>query len=476
MQAVDRVKYPAARVPAWYEFMSWWYRFVPSSTADRYARRTVQPGATKPRTAFELVHAGDLECPDGARLHVAGEVVTLGRSNAADVQINDDQVSALHCEIAGTPEGVVLRDLSSTNGTFVGNVKVRECVLTGATKIRIGRSELLFEPAERREPDLSPKANAFGSLVGGTAAMRKLFQTLHTVASTDLSVLVTGETGTGKELVARGLHVESKRASGPFVVVDCAALPVTLAESLLFGHDKGAFTGADQRADGSFHRAHGGTIFLDELGELPLELQPKLLRAIAERSVQRVGGSSYDDVDVRVVAATRRDLRREMNERRFREDLFFRIAQVRLELPPLRTRLADMPALVAEACRRAGRTDDSERVNAFIQQRFANYDWPGNVRELVNVASVLTALGEGAGADLLPVEGAAPTGPGEQRSATQASTSHPLGFVDAKREFEHAYFERLLDATDNNLSEVARRCGLARHNVRAHLRKLGLWK
>jgi DNA-binding NtrC family response regulator len=245
-------------------------------------------------------------------------------------------------------------------------------------------------------------------------------------------------------------------------------LPEALAESLLFGHERGAFTGADKRTDGAFLRAQGGTLFLDELGELPPEIQPKLLRAVAEDSVRRVGARDYERCNVRVIAATRRDLRREINAGRFRDDLYFRLAQVRVHLPPLRERLDDIPILVAEACERIRRPHTTERVTAYILSRFRNYDWPGNVRELVNVASVLASLGDDAAHDMLPVE----MSPGAPTAVATPDTSQ--GFVQAKRDFEASYFREMLAATDGNITEISRRCGLQRHKIRAHLKKLGL--
>src|SRR5581483_9948323 len=198
-------------------------------------------------------------------------------------------------------------------------------------------------------------------------------------------VLVLGETGTGKEGVAKALHEASPQKNGPFVVVDCGSIPETLAESLLFGHEKGVFTGATERRKGALAEANGGTLFLDELGELPLDLQPKLLRALSEKQIKRVGASQVEPIDVRVIAATRRDLGAEMNAGRFRSDLFFRIAQVRVELPPLRERLQDVSLLVEEVCKRVGKPEAATAVDEWIERRLGSYDWPGNVRELVNV-------------------------------------------------------------------------------------------
>ncbi len=404
-------------------------------------------------------------------MNIGHESVTIGRDASADLQLDDRSVSALHCELRATAKGVALRDLGSTNGTRVDALLVVEAILVGPCTLSVGDEQVRFVPA--KAPSIAAPdedASQLGALRGGSSAMRRVYQSLRRVAPTPLSVLVTGETGTGKELVARAIHDCSPRAKGPFVVIDCSALPGSLAESILFGHEKGAFTGASARADGAFQAAHGGTVFLDELGELADDLQPKLLRAVAERSVQRVGANRYDTVDVRVVAATRRDLRREINARRFREDLYFRIAQTRLELPPLRARLEDIPDLVADACLRLGHPAAAQRVTGYIRGRLGRYDWPGNVRELVNVASVLAALGDVASDDLLPLESELTSSSG----ATRGEPASAESFARAKRDFEEAYFRQMLSASEGNISEVARRVGLARHQVRAHLKKLGL--
>ncbi len=417
------------------------------------------------RITRTVVRGASLAAPDGRELAVGPEPVTVGRDGSAHLSIADPEISSIHCELVATRQGVVLKDLGSTNGTFIENVGVRECVLASPCTIRVGSTLLRFTPAAPRVVEGASELRAFGPLLGGSPPMQRLYGVLERIAPTELSVLVTGETGTGKELVARAIHEKSRRKDGPFIVIDCGALPSSLAEATLFGHERGAFTGAIARAEGAFQAAHGGTVFLDELGELPEDIQPKLLRAIAERSVKPVGASQYVPVDVRVVAATRRDLRRAMNAARFREDLYFRIAQVRVELPPLRDRLEDLPELVAAACARVDAAAPAAAVSAYIKRRFAAYDWPGNVRELLNIASVLAALGESASEEVLPVEGG------------EVATDEPDGaerFLEARRRFEERYFRRLLDDTDGNISEIARRCGLARHQVRAHLKKLGI--
>ncbi len=412
---------------------------------------------------------GRFTAPDGRVLVVGAQPLTIGRAPGADLVLAEAAVSALHCEIRAGRSGALVRDLESTNGTFVRGLRIHEAELCEAVTLEVGGVALRFEPGvDVATAAPGPRRDHFGPLVGASDAMQELYTALVAVAPTELSVLVSGETGTGKELVARALHENSQRARGPFVVVDCAALPATLAESILFGHEKGAFTGATHRTDGAFVEAHGGTLFLDELGELPEDLQPKLLRAIAERTVKRVGGKAYEGVDVRFVAATRRDLRRDMNARRFREDLFFRLAQVRLEMPALRERLEDVPEISRAICRRLGRSEASEHVVTYLTERFRGYDWPGNVRELVNATSVLAVLGAGAPDDLL--SGLLQR---ESKGSSEEFTSAEE-FVVAKRNFEERYFRALLERSDGNISEVARQCGLARHQVRSHLRKLGL--
>lgn len=424
--------------------------------------------ATLVRRPAVLVRGGTLTSPDGSSVTIGPEGVTIGRDPSAGLSLRDSEVSAVHCELRAAAEGVILRDLGSTNGTWIGSASVNEARLMGACTLRVGQTELQFVPEAQKHLVDAEAEGAFGPLVGTSPVMRRLYKILSKVAETELSVLVTGETGTGKDLVAQAIHGASARREGPFVVVDCGAIPTGLAESILFGHEKGSFTGASQRKQGVFQSAQGGTLFLDELGELPSDLQPKLLRAIADRTIKRLGATHYEPVDVRVVAATRRDLRREVNANHFRSDLFFRIAQVAVELPPLRERRQDVPMLVDRACARIERQGQAERVLSVLDKRFTHYDWPGNVRELMNVASVLASMDDAETWELLlPLE--KPQGDEGMRDE-----SGDIAFVDAKRTFEHEYFKRLQAVTAGNISEIARRCGLARHQVRAHLRKLGL--
>jgi DNA-binding NtrC family response regulator len=423
--------------------------------------------ATRARALHWFVRGGSIRAPGREPVVVNVEPVLIGRDPSCAVVLDDPEVSAIHCELRADGPGVVIRDLDSKNGTFVNTVRIREGILTGACTILIGGSQIAYEPLERERVDVGFD-ESFGPLLGASPRMRHLFRMLREVSPTELSLLITGETGTGKELVAQAVHEKSARAGGPFIVVDCASIPGPLAESLLFGHERGSFTGATERRAGAFHDAHRGTIFLDELAELPVEIQPKLLRALAEKQVKRVGANTYDTVDVRVIAATRRDLGRSMNTGHFRSDLFFRIAQVRIELPPLRDRREDIPLLAKHVCERIGHKDRSDEVVELVTKALSQHDWPGNVRELVNVASVAASLPPGAEsiASMLPLEGGGdvvtPTSPfGEAKRAAVAS-------------FEAHYFGELARMTNGNVSEMSRRSGMERHHVRAFLKKYNL--
>ncbi len=434
---------------------------------------------TRTRVLHWFVSGGVAKTAAGGVFSIDVDPLVLGRDAAAQIVLDDQEVSAFHCELRAVSEGILVKDLGSTNGTFLGAVRVREAIVSAPIELLVGRSRVHLEPQAKRRVEVG-FSDRFGPLVGSSPRMRRVFGVLEKVAGTPLSVLIVGETGTGKELVAKAVHEASERNRGPFVVVDCGSIPPTLAESILFGHEKGAFTGANERRKGALAEADGGTLFLDELGELPPELQPKLLRALSEKQVKRVGGSSFEPIDVRVLAATRRDLGAEMNAGRFRSDLFFRIAQVRVELPPLRERLSDLQPLVEEVCRRVGRPEHVQTVLSWIEQRMASHDWPGNVRELMNVASVAATLADEPGAidDVLTL---ARDEAGVELPRTGSSNEDGAGsFGEEKRSaiatFERDYFTGLARRCKGNVSEMARQSGMERHHVRAYLRKYGIDK
>ncbi len=419
------------------------------------------------RGRLEIV-GGRITLGQQATLEIANEVLTLGRDASCTLMIDDPRVSAIHADVVATARGVRLRDLGSRNGTFVDGVRITEALLTRNHMVMLDEVALEFEPSlPTRSP--RPRLSSFGALFGESMAMRTVFEKLARVAPTELSVLLLGETGTGKELAARGIHEASSRRDGPFVVVDCGSIPESLAESFIFGHERGAFTGADSARSSPFELASGGTIFLDELGELPLAVQTKLLRVIAERRIKPVGGSQWRSVDVRLVAATRVNLARAVNDGAFRSDLYFRIAQMRVDLPPLRERREDLPGLVSKMVGSVASPRDFDAVSSETLERLMRHDWPGNVRELRNAVEVACALSEGGSIEI----DAHLSRPGTTQSWTDMG-----GYHEAKRRvlerFEHDYFAGLVAAVGPKVSKIAELSGLARPHVRRYLRVHGL--
>jgi len=397
---------------------------------------------------------------------------TIGSAPGAQVRIADREVSRLHAELEPTDRGTWVRDLGSRNGTFVDNLQVAAALLPDGARLRVGGTDVLLRyPAEASPVELWPH-DRFGSLIGGSTSMRELFAQMSRVANTDAPVLILGETGTGKELVARAIHDASARASGPFVIVDCAALASSLIEGELFGHARGAFTGAVAARAGSFEAANGGTIFLDEIGELPPALQPKLLRVLESRTIKRLGESDHRPIDVRLVAATHRDLRRMVNAGAFREDLYFRIAVLPLVLPPLRARKGDVPLLFRHFL--GGR----QPVEPVSERELAEMPWLGNVRELRNFVERACAIGA---KEALQSSRGADEAPAPSVGAAEASSS-PVGFDQPFKEFrerwidhgEREYLQRLLERHGRNVPAAAEAAGLDRTYVYRLIRKHGL--
>jgi DNA-binding NtrC family response regulator len=391
------------------------------------------------------------------------------------VVLADPQVSTSHCELVATDQGVRLTDLGSRNGTYVNQVRVPNgsaVYLTTDARLRCGQTWLSFHVAASAQMTISA-ARAFGPLVGRSVAMRKLYTQLEKVAPHDVNVLITGETGTGKELVANAVHRASRRSDGPLVVVDCTTIPASLAESALFGHEKGAFTGAVARHTSPFVQANGGTLFFDELGELPADVQPKLLRALEARQIQSVGSTRYEPVDVRVIAATRRNLHAAMNAQRFRADLFYRFAQVVVEVAPLRDRTEDIPDLVTRFLADLGDPGAVTRIDTPTMERLLRHDWPGNVRELRNVLVAAHAQSSGG-----PIEVAELLSPGAGRARLVDRASSLQSYQVRKRElleaFDREFFAALHRDTGGNISAASRRSGLSRSQVREYLDRYGL--
>ena len=395
---------------------------------------------------------------------------TLGSAPGTQVRIADREVSRLHAELEPTDRGTWVRDLGSRNGTFVDNLQVAAAMLPDGAHIRVGHTDVVLRyPPEASLVELWPEER-FGGLIGASTPMRELFAQMSRVAQSDAPAVILGETGTGKELVARAIHDASARASGPFVIVDCAALASSIIEGELFGHARGAFTGAVGARAGSFEAANGGTIFLDEIGELPLELQPKLLRVLESRSVKRLGESEHRPIDVRLVAATHRDLRRMVNAGAFREDLYFRIAVLPLALPPLRARKGDIPLLFSHFL--AGRRP----VEPVSERELAEMPWLGNVRELRNFVERACAIGGARDAMRSPSDLS------ETADSPPGPDALPVSFDQPFKEFrerwidhgEREYLGRLLERHGRNVPAAAEAAGLDRTYVYRLIRKHGL--
>jgi two-component system response regulator GlrR len=437
---------------------------------------------------------------------------TIGSAPSCDLVIADPTVSRFHCELTIGDRRARIRDLGSRNGTFVDGTPIENAFLRTGSQIRLGQSVVRFRRADLGHPVELSGRTRFGNLVGSSARMRATFAILEKIAATDGTVLLQGETGTGKSAAARSIHLESRRRSGPFIKADCAAIPASLLESEFFGHARGAFTGALQARVGAFEAAHGGTLFLDEIGELPLELQPKLLLALDQGEIHRVGDSPghVRNVDVRIVAATNRDLRAEVNAGRFREDLYYRLAVFSVELPPLRERPEDLPDLVRAIATGQGYED------AVIQQlmtepflaRLRSGAWPGNIRELANYVQRCLVF-----ESIVPLDAPRPdppapsapglrawagaardagdgnevrTGAGEAREVGKTGdTAEPrvpvdatLSFRDAKQQavehVERFYFTELMRLCDGNVNRAAEIAQIDRASFYRKLRKLGI--
>src|SRR5512144_1283498 len=341
------------------------------------------------RCRIEVVTGADT----GLVRDIEASVIRIGARRGNDVQLTDSKVSGLHCEIRLDDRGYRLRDLDSTNGTYVSGLRINDVYVQPGAQIALGGTRLKFEPlGDSVEIELSD-TDRFGSMIGRSVKMRELFARLEKLAKSDATVLVTGETGVGKELVAEALHDGSPREKGPFVILDRGSLPPNLIVSELFGHERGACTGATNSYAGAFERAHGGTVFLDGIGELPLAMQPKLLRVLERKEVRRVGGAKTIEVDVRIVAATNRDLGVEVNRGRFREDLYYRLAVARVHVPPLRDRKDDLPLLI-EHILETTPGGESAQIAQDTVDLMMKHDWPGNVRELRNVIERAVLLAE----------------------------------------------------------------------------------
>lgn len=433
-------------------------------------------GLTLERPVFELT-----DTSAGKKHRFDATQVRIGAGPGNDLVLDRPTVSSVHAEVMPTARGFKVRDLGSTNGTRVNGVRVVEAFVDDGGVITVGDVALEIRVSKDTVSQPLSTTTELHGAVGTSPAMRAVFSRVERVAKTDATVLIHGETGTGKEVIAWSIYEASKRKDAPFVVVDCGAVARTLIESELFGHEKGSFTGADKRRIGAFERAHGGTLFLDELGELELELQPKLLRALERREIQRLGGDKPIPFDVRIIAATNRDLRTMVAKGEFREDLYYRLAVVSLELPPLRDRKEDIPVLVDHFL--TGLHSDRSQLPPGALDRFVEHPWPGNCRELKNAVERAVVLGETRFLPAKSGEGAAVS----SSSSTSNSPEEPTGsfkidatlpYKDQKSsviaDFEERYVRLLMKVHQGNVSAASRVAGIDRMSLHKILDRYGL--
>ena len=456
---------------------------MPSSNRDPGTRvsRDNRPRTVNLRRCKLVVIKGPergKECvlAEGGRLRV-------GTAAHNELALSDETVSREHFYIEWDSKGFLLCDRGSTNGTFLNGAEIREAFLRPGWVIGAGSTELQFKPFEERIEIRPSEKEELGDMVGRSKAMREIFGLIERIAPTDATVLIEGETGTGKDMIARALHRLSPRAEQPFVVVDCGAVSGTLIESELFGHEKGAFTGAVSTRLGAFEQANQGTIFLDELGELAVDLQPKLLRVLEQREFRRVGGSRSLKVDLRVIAATTKDLKSEVEKGKFREDLYFRLNVVPIVAPSLRDRRVDIPLLARHFLGKLGprgRDVEQARLSDSAMAALEAHDWPGNVRELRNVIERALALGDDP-ANLLAPLGTHPLVGGDSEPPAPKEPSgfeHGLSFREQKERwndrFERRYLRWLLDQTEGNISRAARLADMDRKYLHKLLKKHGI--
>ncbi len=410
--------------------------------------------------------------PDrGETVRLVDQPISFGSGSTCSLALTDNTVSRKHLEAHLIGDEVMMVDSGSTNGSFLMGAtdsRIEKIAIGFGAEIKLGRTVIKYLPDEEAVSPVPSPLSRFGSIVGGDTKMRQMFTMLQDVAPTNATVLIEGETGTGKELIAEELHNHSTRRDGPFVVFDCGSVPRELIESMLFGHVKGSFTGAIGDRRGAFAEANGGTIFLDEIGEMAIDLQPSLLRVLDKRAVRKVGSNTYEKIDVRVVAATNRDLRSEVAKKAFREDLYYRLAVIRVGVPPLRERGTDIPLLIQHFVNSFG---PNLRVSAEDMKVLCGHAWPGNVRELRNVMERACLLAHG---DTINLDDALVA----EAQSPSFGVRTDLPFKEAKGQlvemFEREYIEDLMKKHKMNLSAASREAQIDRKHLRELIRKYAL--
>ena len=413
------------------------------------------------RFAVEVIEGDD----QGKRVESEGDELSIGSGPGNTLQLSDRAASRHHCTVTSETRGFSLRDLESTNGIRLGGYKVGSAYLKHGATFTVGRSTLRFDNLDEAVVATVSQEPHFGPVLGQSAAMRRIFAMLPRIAKSASTILIEGETGTGKTLVASAIHDASPRSDGPFIVVDCAAMTPTLIESQLFGHVRGAYTGASDTRSGAFVAAKGGTVFLDEVGELPLAMQPKLLRVLEERVVTPLGETAPVPIDVRIIAATNRDLREQVNAGEFRADLFYRLHVVNLRVPPLRERKADITALASYFWQASAA--DGASLPADVLEEWQRRRWPGNVRELRSAIERLVLLGDLA----TPGDMAEPEDTPESDLTVDTGAPFRAAKERVVGRFERQYLGALIKQHHGNITQSARAARMDRNYLRELLRK-----
>jgi transcriptional regulator with GAF, ATPase, and Fis domain len=416
--------------------------------------------------------------PDvGASSEIDSGTFLVGTHQNTDLRLSDKGVSRYHLELQLRSDGLKVTDLDTTNGTFQGSTRIGSVILNGPARLKLGNNtEVEISPADVQVTIGGFESEKFGQAIGGSKSMKELFGLLDRVSATEATVLLEGETGTGKELLAEAVHLRSPRRERPFVVVDCGALPRDLIGSELFGHVRGAFTGALNNKRGLIEEADGGTLFLDEVGELPLDLQPQLLRALEKREVRPIGEVRARKVNIRVIAATNKNLAEEVRNGKFREDLYFRLAVVRAQVPPLRKRKEDIPLLVRNFLVDLKREDF--QLSSDVLAQLMAHDWPGNIRELRNIVERGLSLESGS----LPLEVAGSVGELTGDAGDYSGGMHKdvlnKPFKEAKgllvESFEREYLTHLLARHNGNISRAALEAGIDRNYIHRLVKKYNI--
>lgn len=384
--------------------------------------------------------------------------ITIGSSESNDVIIKDDDyISKKHCRLTVEDSGIILTDLGSTNGTFYESEKVEKIVLPGRSKFTIGKTEISVKKVQTKEK-LKPEKENIGSMIGATDSIKGIFALISRVAQSDATVCITGESGTGKELVAKSVHDMGSRASNPFVAINCGAIPPNIIESELFGHEKGAFTGATNTHRGVFEQASMGTLFLDEIGEMPPDLQTRLLRVLETRTIRRIGGQRDIPVDVRIVAATNQNLKQNVARGKFREDLFFRIHVIPIHIPPLRERKKDIEVLAEHFVKMFCPDGEEKNISSGAMNKLLKHSWPGNVRELKNTIQRALVMNQGNVINLHDIH------------ITELKDTHGLKNIPLISKEKEAIIEALRKSSGNQL-KASRILGIARTTLSNKINK-----